>query len=129
MFFKVYGINAYEDLVCLYYASFEVSQKNGELETLMLGIRIVLNNFLFEKVFETDSSRDIPCMNSVWLNDFEVLFEDSKRVVAESGIDVSDFGPLSPYFENKILSPIVATTLVPRKSSLSSISTKYLFLL
>src|SRR5688572_5746731 len=40
-----------------------------------------------------------------------------------------NFGPLSLCFENRILAQIVATTLIPRKGSLSNISTRDVFVL
>ncbi|KAH0712803.1 hypothetical protein KY290_008378 [Solanum tuberosum] len=60
---------------------------------------------------------------------FEVSPEEAKIFVAETGSDVSDFGPLSLGFENRILAHVVATTLVPRKGSLSNISNGDIFVL
>lgn len=47
----------------------------------------------------------------------------------EFGTELSNFEPLSLCFENTILSHMIATTLVPRKISPSSISTKELVVL
>lgn len=43
--------------------------------------------------------------------------------------DISDFGPLSLCFEQRILDHIAATTLLPQKVSLSNITTRDVFVL
>ncbi|KAH0653076.1 hypothetical protein KY289_030754 [Solanum tuberosum] len=53
----------------------------------------------------------------------------AKRAVAEPDSNISHFGALSLCFENRILARIVATTLIPRKGSLSNISTRDVFIL
>ncbi|KAK4718095.1 hypothetical protein R3W88_016433 [Solanum pinnatisectum] len=68
-------------------------------------------------------------MNKLWPDDFEVSLEGAKRSVAKSDSDLFDFGPLSLYFEHRILAHIVATTLIPRKGSLFNISTRDVFVL
>lgn len=68
-------------------------------------------------------------MNGVWLVEFEVSLEGDKAVVSEPNADLSDFDPLSLCFENRILAHIVATSLVPRKDSLSSIFNRDVFVL
>ncbi|KAH0669715.1 hypothetical protein KY285_023874 [Solanum tuberosum] len=68
-------------------------------------------------------------MNDVWPHDFEVSLEGAKLVVAELGANLTDFGPLSLFFEHRILAHIIATTLLPRKRCLSSISNRDVFVL
>lgn len=63
-------------------------------------------------------------MNVVWPEDFEVTLAAAKVAVAEPGADFPNFGPLSLFFENRILAHMVATTLIPIKGSLSSILTE-----
>ncbi|KAG5599089.1 hypothetical protein H5410_030459 [Solanum commersonii] len=53
----------------------------------------------------------------------------AKSTVDEPGAKLSDFDPLSLYFEHRILAHIIATTLLPRKGSLSNISNKDVFVL
>ncbi|KAG5577083.1 hypothetical protein H5410_057217 [Solanum commersonii] len=107
-----------------------VEQKNsGELETLVMGSRIIVNDFLFEDIFDIKLSGIVPYMNGIWLDDFEVTLEGSKIVVVEPGADLSNFGPLSLCFEHRIIAHIIATTLLPSKGSLSNISTRDMFVL
>jgi len=106
-----------------------VSGDNGELETLVMGNRIIVNKLLFEDVFGTMFFGVIPYMNGVWPHDFEVSLEGAKLVVGELGANLTDFGPLSLFFEHRILAHIIATTLLPRKRCLSSISNRDVFVL
>lgn len=92
-----------------------VSPDCGELETLVLGSQIVVNDRLLEDVLGTKFSGDIPYMNDVWTTYFEVFVEGAKMVVAKPGSDFFDFGPSSLFFENRILAHIVASYLLPRK--------------
>uniref|UniRef100_M0ZUX8 Uncharacterized protein n=1 Tax=Solanum tuberosum TaxID=4113 RepID=M0ZUX8_SOLTU len=84
---------------------------------------------MFEDVFGTEFSGVIPYMNGIWPDDFEVSLEGAKRAVDEPDSDLSDFGPLPLCFEHRILAHIVATSLIPRKGSLSNISTRDVFIL
>ncbi|KAH0752137.1 hypothetical protein KY285_005285 [Solanum tuberosum] len=117
------GLKLLKEIVLLFYANLRISADSCEWETLVLGNHIVLNDYLFKEVFGSDFSDDIPFMHgNVWPDQFEISLEDAKIFVAETGSDLSNFGPLSFGFENHILAHIVATTLVPRKGSLSNIS-------
>ncbi|KAH0723716.1 hypothetical protein KY289_006760 [Solanum tuberosum] len=117
------GLKLFKEIFLLFYANLRISADNCELETLVLGNHIVLNDYLFKEVFGSDFSDDIPFMHgNVWPDQFEISLEDAKIFVAETGSNLSNFGPLSFGFENHILAYIVATTLVPRKGSLSNIS-------
>ncbi|KAH0706301.1 hypothetical protein KY285_010804 [Solanum tuberosum] len=89
-----------------------------------MGNRIIVNEWLFKDIFGTKFLGVIPYMNGTWPNDFEVSLEGAKSVMAEPGANLSDFGPLSLYFEHCILAHIIATTLLPRKGSLSNISNR-----
>ncbi|KAG5602432.1 hypothetical protein H5410_033802 [Solanum commersonii] len=96
---------------------------NGEWEILVLGHHIILNDSLFKEIFGFEFSGDISFMHgNLWPDHFKVSLENAKVFTAEFGSDISNFGPLSLGFENRILAHIVATTLVLRKGSLSNIS-------
>ncbi|KAG5592572.1 hypothetical protein H5410_043086 [Solanum commersonii] len=126
---RLCGHELYEEPVRLFYANLRVSEDSGDLETLVLGNRIVINDSMFKDVFGSEFFDDVPYMNGVWPENFEVSFEAAKAAVAEPNTDLSNFGPLSLCFENCIIAHIVATTLVPRKGSLSNISTRDVFIL
>lgn len=49
----LYGLEVYKDPIHMLYANPCLSHNSSELETLGLGTRIILNDFLFEKVFDT----------------------------------------------------------------------------
>ena len=68
-------------------------------------------------------------MNGTWTDDFDVSLNGKKRVVVEPDTHISDFWPLLLCFENHILAPIKAITLIPMKGSLSNIFTRYVFVL
>ncbi|KAF3645885.1 hypothetical protein FXO38_19422 [Capsicum annuum] len=55
----------------MFYANLRLSPDSREFETFVLGIKIVLNNFLFEKVFDTKFSGFVPFMNNNWPEDFK----------------------------------------------------------
>jgi len=123
------GLELFEEVVRLFYANLHISPDSGELEILVLGNRIIINDLLFEDIFGTKFSGVIPYMNGTWPDGFEVSLEGAKSAVAEPDSHIFDFGPLSLCFENRILAHIVATTLIPRKGSLSNISTRDVFVL
>lgn len=81
----------------------------------MLGTRIILNDFLFIKVFDTKFSRMVSFMNNTYPEKFEVNFEVVKEAVAEPKANPSNFGPLSLCFIHRILTHIIIITLVPKK--------------
>ncbi|KAG5632113.1 hypothetical protein H5410_003830 [Solanum commersonii] len=62
-------------------------------------------------------------MNGAWFDDFEIYLEGAKRTLAGPDSDLTNYGSLSICFEHCILAHIVAITLIPKKGSLSSIST------
>ncbi|KAG5615586.1 hypothetical protein H5410_015410 [Solanum commersonii] len=113
----------------LFYASLCISPDSGEMETLIMESRIIINELLFEDVFGAKFFGVVPYMNGVWPNYFEVFLEGAKRAVAEPDSNLFVVGPLSLCFEHHILAHIVATTLIPRKGSLSSIFTRDVFVL
>ncbi|KAH0712180.1 hypothetical protein KY289_008139 [Solanum tuberosum] len=127
--FTLCGLEFFEELVRLFYVNLRISSDSGELETLVLGNRIIVNDLLFEDVFGTKFSSVISYMNRIWLDEFEVSLEGAKRAVAKPDSDLSDFGPLSLYFEHRILAHIVAISLIPRKGYLSNIFTHDEFVL
>lgn len=128
-FFQLCGLKVYEEPVRMFYANLRVSKDSGELETLVLGKQIILNDVLFEQIFETNFSGVIPFMTGCWPDDFEVTLDEAKIFVAESESDLSDFGPSTICFENRILAHIIASTLLPRKGSLSNITNRDVFVL
>lgn len=74
LLFHPYGLEVFEDPICMFYANLKIFEDSGELETLVLGTRIILNNFLFEKVFDTKFFGMVPCTNKTWSENFEVNF-------------------------------------------------------
>lgn len=119
----------YEDPIRIFYANLCLSPDNGELETLMLGTRIILNDFLFEKVFDTKFSGVIHFMNGSWPEDFEISFEKAKKFMFNLDTMSAGFGPLSLCFKHRIMAHIIATTLISRKGSLSNIACRDVFVL
>lgn len=127
---RLCGLEFYEESLCLFCANLRISADSGEWETFVLGNCINLNDSLFKDVFGSDFSGDIPFMNgNLWPDNFEISLEDAKLFVSETSVDLTNFGPLSLGFENRILAHIVATTLIPRKGSLSNISNKDVYVL
>ncbi|KAK4713827.1 hypothetical protein R3W88_019734 [Solanum pinnatisectum] len=129
LLFTLCGLELFEEAVHLFYVNLCVSSDRGELETLILGNRLIINELLFEDVFGTKFFGVIPYMNDSWLEDFEVTLEGVKTTVAKPGAQLSEFGPLSLCFEHRILAHIIATTLLPRKGSMSNISNRDVFVL
>lgn len=111
LFIKVCGIVVFENLVWMFYTNLHFSKDSEELEILILGIRIVLNYFLFDKVFCIGSTDIIPYINGTCSDNFEVSFEGAKAVVTEYGIDLSYFGSLSLCFKLKTCLRVLITIL------------------
>uniref|UniRef100_M1DU89 Uncharacterized protein n=1 Tax=Solanum tuberosum TaxID=4113 RepID=M1DU89_SOLTU len=65
------GLEFFEEVVRLFYANICVSNDSGELETLVMGSCIIVNELLFEDVFGTKFFGVIPYMNGTWPDDFE----------------------------------------------------------
>lgn len=63
MVFCLCDLEVFEDVVRMSYANLRLSPDSGKLETLVVETRITLNDFLFEKVFNTKFSGVIPFMN------------------------------------------------------------------
>lgn len=68
-------------------------------------------------------------MNGNWHDNFEVSLEEARAFTSKEKSDSLEFGPLSLFFEHWILAHIIATTMVPRKGSLSNISNRDVFTL
>lgn len=94
-----------------FYVNLHFSKDSRELETLVLGTRIMLTNYLFDEVFDMYSI--VPYMNSIWLDNFEFSFVRTKEDIVESSIGLLDIGPLSLCFKNIILVHMIATIHVP----------------
>ncbi|KAF3667033.1 hypothetical protein FXO38_08808 [Capsicum annuum] len=127
MGFCLCGLEVYEDPIHMFYANLCTSLDSGELETLVLNIKITLNDFLFEKFFDMKFSGVIPLMNGSWPKDFEVSFKEAKKAVSEPDTISSNFGLLSLCFKYRIMDNFIATTLIPRKSSLSNITCRDIY--
>lgn len=106
-----------------------LSPNCGELQTFILGPRLLLIDFLFEKVFDTKFLWIIPFLNSSWPIDFEVSFKQAKKTFYDLKIVSSSFGPLSFYYKYHIKTYIIDTTLIPRKGFLSNITCWDVFVL
>lgn len=122
---QLFGLEYYEELVRMFYANIHSSEDSGDLEALVLGNHIIVNEYLFKDVFRSEYSCDIPFINGVWPVEFVVSLEASKSAVAKPNADLSDFSPLSMCFRNHI----IATTLASQKGSLSCISNRDVFVL
>lgn len=88
-----------------------------------------LNDFLFEKVFDTKFSGMVPFMNETCPENFEVDLEEVKEVVTEPEVNLSNFGPLLLCFKHRILTHIIARTLISQKGSLSDVTSGDVFVL
>lgn len=86
----------------MFYSNLRVSKDSGELETLALGNRIILNNVLFLQILRTKLCVVILFMTGCWPDDFEVTLDEAKIFVAESELDPSDFGPSNICLQNPI---------------------------
>lgn len=80
-------------------------------------------------MFDAKFSGMIPFMNSMCPKDFEVSFEEVKRVLFYSDTVSSTFGPLSLGFTYRIMAHIISTTLIPRKGSLGNITYHVMFVM
>lgn len=129
LIFCLSGSKVFKDPVQILYVNLCISKDSVELETLVLGTRITLNDLLFEKIFDTKFSGMVSFMNRTWSENFEVSFEEIKAAVAEPEANLSNFKPLSLCFKHKILAHIIATTLIPRKGSLSNVTSRDMFVL
>lgn len=80
IFFCIYVAEIYEDPIHMFYSNLHLSPHSGDLETFVLGTRIILNEFLFEKVLDTKFSRVIPFINDSWPEYFESSSRKQKRL-------------------------------------------------
>lgn len=120
------GVEFCEEHVHLFYANLRLSPNNGNWETLVLGNRIVLNEFFFKDFFGAEFSGDIPFMHgNIWPNNFETSLDTSKSFVS----DLTSFGSFSLGFDNRILAHIVATTLISWKGLPSDILNRDVYVL
>lgn len=71
-------LQVFENCITMIYDNLYYSQDGGELKTLVLDTRIILIDFLFEKVFDTKFSGEISFMNGTRHKNFEVSFEEGK---------------------------------------------------
>ncbi|MCE3216915.1 hypothetical protein HAX54_009357 [Datura stramonium] len=85
----------------MFYENLKPSKDNSDPETLVLGTRIVLTKTLFEKVFNSCFSGNIPFFTGGWPKDFELSryqWQRSlpygilmSRIIKAMGVDVSEF--------------------------------------
>lgn len=113
----------------MFYANHYIFKDSRELETLVLWIRIILNDILFEKVCDIKFFGIIPFMNEIWPKKFEVGLEYAKGTIVELEKNLSNFGPLSLRFKHQILAHIIDTTWIPYKGSLNNGTTHDVFVL
>lgn len=73
----------YEPLVRLFYANLR-SSSLGEIETLVLCKIIFLDSDIFDKIIDIHYSGFSLPKKSSWPSDFEVSFEDAKKVFISS---------------------------------------------
>ncbi|XP_075098897.1 uncharacterized protein LOC142175799 [Nicotiana tabacum] len=86
--FDTIGNSFYEELVRMFYANLFVNDKD-DLESMVLGTRIVLNSYQFEKIFFAKfSGFDVFVQNS-WPKDFEVSYEEAKTFLSDNPPDIS----------------------------------------
>ncbi|KAH0712494.1 hypothetical protein KY289_008453 [Solanum tuberosum] len=85
-------------VVRLLYVNLRISPDSVELQTLVLGNRIIVNERFFEDVFGTKYSGVIPYMNETWPEVFEVTLEATTlilgKILVDSLVDLSMFTPV-----------------------------------
>lgn len=113
----------------MFYMNLRLSCDSGKLKTLMLGLRIIMNNFMFQNAFDTKFYRNICFMNGNWPYDHEASFEEAKKFLPDTDSSSANFFPLSLYFKFCIKAYIIYTTLIPPKESLSNITGRDFFVL
>lgn len=67
----------------MFNANLHFFKDSENLETLVLGNRIIVNEYLFKDVFGSEFSSDILYMNGIWPEDFEVSLNAAKTATAE----------------------------------------------
>lgn len=67
----------------MFNANLRFFKDSENLETLVLGNRIIVNEYLFKDVFGSEFSSDILYMNGIWTEDFEVSLNAAKTATAE----------------------------------------------
>lgn len=63
----------------MFYANLCISKDNGELETLVLGTRIILNDILFEEIFYTNFSGVVPLMSGIWPKNLKLVLKKQNK--------------------------------------------------
>ncbi|OIT37051.1 hypothetical protein A4A49_53887 [Nicotiana attenuata] len=123
--FDTIGNSVYEEPVRMFYANMFVNDKD-DLESMVLGTRIVLDSYQIEKIFSAKfHGYDVFVQNS-WPKDFEVSLEEAKDFLSDNPPDI---GPKNLKFEHRVLSHMIATTLLPKTRSLCTLTTRYIFIL
>ncbi|KAF3635104.1 hypothetical protein FXO37_26154 [Capsicum annuum] len=89
--------------VKMVFAILRMSKDNSELETLVLGNRIVVRKYIFEKLFDKKFFGSIPFFSGSWPEDFDVSLEKEKQVIAEEGSNPNYLRPSTMNFEYLIL--------------------------
>lgn len=90
-----------------------------DVESMVLGTRIILDSYQFEKIFSTKFIGYNFFVQHSWPDNFEVSFEEAKSVLFEPPLDIR---PKNLKFEHRVLARIIATTFLPRTGSLSTLS-------
>ncbi|KAH0635904.1 hypothetical protein KY289_035819 [Solanum tuberosum] len=113
----------YEPLIRLFYANLR-SPKAGELESLVLGKRIFIDRKKFDSMLGISCSGIMASSKNCWPSDCDVSFDQAKREIAldPSKPFPSHLGPKDLPFESRVIAHIVATTLLPRAGSHSTLT-------
>ncbi|OIT38674.1 hypothetical protein A4A49_01338 [Nicotiana attenuata] len=102
------------------------SSENHPISQKKAGTRIVLDSYQFEKIFSAKfSGYDVFVKNS-WPKDYEVSFDEKKTFLSDNPPDID---PKNLKLEHRVLAHMIATTLLPRSGSLSSLSIRDVFVL
>lgn len=112
-----------EPLVHLFYANLRFI-KYCEFEIFFMGKRIFLDYDMFDAIFDINCFGFTTSLRNPWPFDFDVLFENAKRVIALDNCISLPSAPGTTHlsFEVHVITHIVATTLLYWTISLSSLS-------
>ncbi|KAH0644759.1 hypothetical protein KY284_032643 [Solanum tuberosum] len=113
----------YEHLIHLFYANLR-SPKAGEIESLVLGKRIFLECKKFDSMFGISCSGILSPPKNGWPSDCDVSFDQTKcEFFLHPSLPIpSHLGPKEIPFKICVIAHIVATTLLPRDGSHSTLT-------
>ncbi|KAH0636150.1 hypothetical protein KY285_035895 [Solanum tuberosum] len=113
----------YEPLIRLFYANLR-SPKAGKLESLVLGKHIFIDCKKFDSIFGISCFGIMAPLKNCWPFDCDVSYDQAKREIAPdpSKLIPSHLGPKDLPFESRVIAHIVATTLLSRAGSHSTLT-------